>query len=102
MESSENKDAAWKFIEFMVREDVNGDVVDLIPANVVAAEAFLAENRLGPERIMAHLENAQARPLSANYLEISEIQIDLYQSVYSGADVAEVASDACSQINALN
>jgi ABC-type glycerol-3-phosphate transport system substrate-binding protein len=32
-EQSENQEAAWKFIEFMIRDDVNGDVVDLVPAN---------------------------------------------------------------------
>ncbi|MEM8849164.1 MAG: sugar ABC transporter substrate-binding protein [Pseudomonadota bacterium] len=101
-ESSENQEAAWKFIEFMVREDVNGDVVDLIPANQAAAEAFLAENRSGPDEIMAHLNNAQARPLSPRYLEIADIQMTLYQDVFSGSDVQEAANAACSEIDALN
>ena len=101
-ESSENKDAAWKFIEFMVREDVNGDVVDLIPANKAAALTFLAANRDGPEEIMAHLNNASPRPLSARYLEVADIQMRLYQDVFSGADVKEAAAAACTDINALN
>jgi len=101
-ESSENKDAAWKFVEFMVREDVNGDVVDLIPANVVAAEAFLNENREGPAEIMEHLGNANPRPLSARYLEVADIQMTLYQDVFSGANVAEAAAAACDEIDALN
>ncbi len=101
-ESSANKEAAQKFIEFMVREDVNGDVVDLIPANVAAAEAFLAENREGPEDILAHLGNAKPRPLSARYLEVAEIQMTLYQDVFSGANVAEAATAACEDIDALN
>ncbi|MEM6615764.1 MAG: sugar ABC transporter substrate-binding protein [Pseudomonadota bacterium] len=101
-ESSEHKEAAWKFIEFMVREDVNGDVVDLIPANVAAAEAFLAENRQGPEEIMAHLNNAKPRPLSARYLEVADIQMTLYQDVFSGEDVQASATAACAEIDALN
>lgn len=101
-ESSENKEAAQKFIEFMVREDVNGDVVDLIPANMAAAEAFLAENRQGPAEIMEHLGNAKPRPLSARYLEVAEIQMTLYQDVFSGANVAEAAAAACDDIDALN
>lgn len=101
-ESSEHKEAAQKFIEFLVREDVNGDVVDLIPANRKAAEAFLAENRTGAEEILAHLENARPRPLSAHYLEIADIQMSLYQNVYSGADVQQAADEACSAIDALN
>lgn len=101
-ESSENKEAAQKFIEFMVREDVNGDVVDLIPANTAAAEAFLAENRQGPDAIMEHLGNAKPRPLSPRYLEAAEIQMTLYQDVFSGANVAEAAAAACSDTDALN
>ncbi|MDJ0686824.1 MAG: sugar ABC transporter substrate-binding protein [Alphaproteobacteria bacterium] len=101
-ESSEHQDAAWRFIEFMVREDVNGDVVDLIPANKTAAEAFLAENRQGPEEIMTHLSNANPRPLSPRYLEVADIQMTLYQDVFSGADVQAAADEACSSIDALN
>lgn len=101
-ESSEHRDAAWRFIEFMTREDVNGDVVDLIPANMAAAETFLAENREGPAEIMAHLSNASPRPLSARYLEVADIQMTLYQDVFSGANVQDAANEACAAIDALN
>ena len=101
-ESSENKEAAWKFIEFMVREDVNGDVVDLLPANINAAEAFVNENREGADQILEHLGNAMPRPLSARYLEIAEIQMTLYQDVYAGSNVTEATAQACADINALN
>lgn len=101
-DSSEHQEAAWKFIEFMVREDVNGDVVDLIPANKAAATAFLAENRQGPDEIMAHLDNAAPRPLSARYLEVADIQMRLYQDVFSGAEVQAAADAACGDIDALN
>ena len=85
----------------MVREDVNGDVVDLLPANMAAAEVFLAENRQGPAEIMEHLGNAKPRPLSTRYLEVAEIQMTLYQDVFSGANVAKAAAAACSEIDAL-
>jgi len=101
-ESSEHQDAAWKFIEFMVREDVNGDVVDLIPANKAAAEAFLETNRSDPESIMTHLENAMPRPLSPRYLEMAEIQMRLYQDVLSGGAVQSAAEAACERIDALS
>lgn len=101
-ESSPNKDAAWKFIQFMTREDVNGDVVDLIPANVAAAEAFLNENRRGPDRIMEHLNNAMPRPLSPRYLELSDIEVTLAQDLFSGVEPSEAATTACEAINALN
>jgi multiple sugar transport system substrate-binding protein len=100
-ESSEHQEAAWKFIEFMVREDVNGDVVDLMPANIAAAEAFVAANREGPEQILEHLGNANPRPLSARYLEVADIQMTLYQDVFSGRDVQEAATEACEAIDGL-
>ena len=101
-ETSPNKEAAWRFIQFMTREDVNGDVVDLIPANVKAAEAFLNENRVGADRILEHLNNASPRPLSPRYLEVSDIQVTLAQDIYSGTPAQEAAEKACSAINALN
>ncbi|MEH6725897.1 MAG: sugar ABC transporter substrate-binding protein, partial [Hyphomicrobiales bacterium] len=101
-QSSKNKEAAWKFVEFLVREDVNGDVVDLLPANKAAAGPFLAKNRDGADRIMSHLENAAPRPLSARYLQIADLQMRLYQDVFSGKDVAESAAEACKAIDALN
>ncbi len=99
---SPNKEAAWKFIQFLTREDVNGKVVDLIPANVKAAETFLAANRSGPDRIMEHLNNAAPRPLSPRYLEVSDIQVTLAQDVFAGMDATDAAAKACAAIDALN
>ncbi len=99
--ASRNKEEAWKFIEFMVREDVNGDVVDLIPANVRAADAFLRENRDGPDDILSHLANASPRPLSPQYLEVADIQMTMAQDLFSGMGAQEAADKACSAINAL-
>jgi ABC-type glycerol-3-phosphate transport system substrate-binding protein len=99
--SSPNKEAAWKFIQFLTREDVNGKVVDLIPANVKAADAFLKANRKGPERILEQLQNAAPRPLSPRYLEVSDIQVTLAQDVYGGMDPKAAAEKACTAIDAL-
>jgi ABC-type glycerol-3-phosphate transport system substrate-binding protein len=99
--SSKHKEAAWKFIQFLTREDVNGAVVDLVPANVKAADAFLKANRKGPERIMAHLQAASPRPLSPRYLEVSDIEVTLAQDIYSGKDPKEAAAKACAAIDAL-
>ena len=98
---SPHKEAAWKFIQFLTREDVNGKVVDLIPANVKAADAFLRANRTGPERILEHLDNAAPRPLSPRYLEVSDIQVTLAQDVFAGMDPREAADKACAAIDAL-
>lgn len=100
--SSPHQEAAWKFIQFLTREDVNGAVVDLIPANVKAADTFLKANRKGPERIMAHLNNAAPRPLSPRYLEVSDIEVTLAQDVYGGMDPKAAAEKACTAIDGLN
>ncbi len=96
-----HKEAAWKFIQFLTREDVNGKVVDLIPANVKAADAFLKANRKGPDRIMTQLNNAAPRPLAPRYLEVSDIEVALAQDVYGGMDPKAAADKACAAIDAL-
>jgi len=98
---SKHKEAAWKFIRFLTRPDVNGSVVDLLPANVTAAKEFLAKNRQHPELILEHLNNAKPRPLSPRYLEVSEIENNLIQDVMSGADVKAAAKKACAAIDQL-
>ncbi len=100
-EQSENKEAAWKFIEFLTSEEVNGEVVDLIPANVGAASPFLEANRTGPDRIMTHLNNARPRPLSAQYLQVAEAELDMMQDIFSGKDPQTAASEACQAINSI-
>jgi maltose-binding protein MalE len=85
----------------MTREDVNGAVVDLIPANVNAAKAFLEKSRKHPDVILAHLNNAKPRPLSPHYLEVSEIQQNMVQKILSGTAAADAAKEACTAIDAL-
>ncbi len=99
--ASKHQAAAWKFVRFLTRPDVNGAVVDLIPANVQAAKEFLAKNRKHPDLIMAHLNNARPRPLSPRYLEVSDIEVALAQDVLSGKDAAQAAATACKAIDAL-
>jgi ABC-type glycerol-3-phosphate transport system substrate-binding protein len=99
--NSPHKEAAWKFIQFMTREDVNGAVVDLIPANVAAAKTFLEANRKHPDVILDHLNNAKPRPLSPNYLQVSEIQQDMVQKILSGTPVPDAAAAACEAIDKL-
>ena len=100
-ENSPNKEAALKFIQFMTREDVNGAVVDLIPANVKAADKFVHDTRRNPEVVLEHLNNAKPRPLSPNYLRVSEIQQDMVQKILTGTAVADAAAEACAAIDGL-
>ena len=95
-QQSPHKDAAWKFIQFMTREDVNGAVVDLIPANVEAAKTFLEANRKHPDRDPRRTSNnAKPRPLSPRYLEVSDIEISWRRTFMSGTAPADAAKKAC-------
>ena len=98
---SPHKEAVWKFIEFMTDPAVNGRVVDLIPANMEAADAFLKENREGPDEIFEHLNNARPRPLSPNYLQVSTIEQEMLQAIFSGTPVQDAVAAACSEIDGL-
>jgi ABC-type glycerol-3-phosphate transport system substrate-binding protein len=99
---SKNKDAAWKFIRFLTRPDVNGSVVDLLPANVAAAKEFLTKNRKNPDVILQYLSTAKPRPLSPRYLEVSEIENTLVQDVLSGMEIKAAAKKACAAIDQLS
>ena len=99
--SSPHQDAAWKFIRFLTRPDVNGAVVDLIPANVQAAKEFLQKNRKGPDRIMQLLQDAEARPLSPRYLQVSDVEVSLAQDIFAGMAPPAAAEKACKAIDAL-
>lgn len=99
--SEVERDAAWRFIEFLTSPEVNGDVVDLLPANVEAARAFVAANRQDPDVIIEHLNNSRPRPLSANYLELSTIQNDMFQRILNGENAQSAADKACVEIDNL-
>lgn len=98
---AENPEAAWEFIEFMTDPEVNPNVVDLLPANVQAAESFLEENREQPDVIMEHLQNARPRPLSPEYLSVAEVEMEMTQRIFDGTPVDEATEEACSEINEL-
>jgi ABC-type glycerol-3-phosphate transport system substrate-binding protein len=100
-EASQHKDEAWQFIEYMTLPEVNAQVVDLIPANIESAVKFLEETRKGPELILEHLNNARPRPLSPEYLQVSRIQQELAQAIFTGTPVVDAVATACEQINEL-
>ena len=99
--NSARQEAAWKFIQFLTRTDVNGAVVDLVPANVDAAKTFLQANRKQPDHIMQLLQDSSPRPLSPKYLQVSDIEVNLAQDVFGGVAPKEAAAKACSAIDAL-
>lgn len=98
---SKHQEAAWKFAQFLTRQDINGKVVDLLPANVNAAQKFVDANRHKPDAIIEHLNNASPRPLSSRYLEIADIQMAMIQDLFDGTDAQKAADSACIKINQL-
>ena len=100
--NSPRQEAAWKFIQFLTRPDINGAVVDLVPANIDAAKTFLQANRKNPESIMQLLQNSMPRPLSPKYLQVSDIQVNLAQDVFAGMAPKDAAAKACSAIDQLD
>jgi ABC-type glycerol-3-phosphate transport system substrate-binding protein len=100
-DKSQHKDEAWQFIEFMTSPEINGQVVQLIPANIEAATKFLQDTRKGPDRILEQLTNARPRPLSPEYLQVSTIEQELMQALVTGTSVNDAVASACDQINAL-
>jgi ABC-type glycerol-3-phosphate transport system substrate-binding protein len=100
-EASPHREAALEFIRFLTSKEINSRVVDLIPANVEAATEFLEENRRGPELILEHLNNARPRPLSPVYNEVSAVQQDLAQAIFTGTPVEQAVAEACPRIDRL-
>ena len=99
-ETAPDKEAAWKFIEFLTRPDVNGRVVDLVPANIEAADKFLKENRRHPELILKHLENARPRPCHRSIWNCLRLRTKCCRR-FSGTLAEQAAKAACNEIENL-
>jgi hypothetical protein len=86
----------------LTRPDVNGAVVDLIPASKTAAKKFLEESRKNPDLIFECLQRAKPRPLSPHYLEVSDIENAMIQEILGGGNVMEAAKKASAAIDQLS
>jgi ABC-type glycerol-3-phosphate transport system substrate-binding protein len=99
---SENKDLAWKFLEYAAQASVNKKIASLTPANKEAALAFLREKRKYPDVIYEQLTGALYRPLVPNYPEIAEIQRAATQAILlEQGKTKDILDDAVAKINAL-
>jgi multiple sugar transport system substrate-binding protein len=99
---SENKDLAWKFLEYAAQASVNKKIASLTPANKEAALAFLREKRKYPDVIYEQLTGALYRPLVPNYPEIAEIQRAATQAILlEQGKPKDILDDAVAKINAL-
>lgn len=94
MFTSANKDAAWKFMEFMTSEfaEVEMAKCSQIPVNKAALETETVKSQSFAPFIEA-IKTAKARPTVSSWSEIdNELTASMY-SVVSGAKSAKVAMD---------
>lgn len=98
----ENKELAWKFIEYTSQKEVNKQIVGLTPANIEAAGEFLQERRIYPDVILQQLTTALYRPSTPIYTQLSEVQRNAIERVILGdADAQTALDDAAAEINAM-
>ena len=98
--SSPNQDAAFKFIAFMTSAEINKGVTALVPANIAASKEML-KTKKKPELMLEHLLNAKPRPISPIYPQVSEVQQNMVQSIFTGAAVEEAVANATKEIQGL-
>ena len=97
---SSQQDAAFKFIAFMTSEEINQGVTSLVPANIAASKEML-KTKKHPDVMLEHLLNAKPRPISPIYPQVSEIQQNMVQAIFTGTDVAEAVEKATNEIQEL-
>ncbi len=98
--SSPNKDAAFKLVASMTSAKVNQGVTSLVPANIAASKEML-KNKKKPDVMLAHLLNAKPRPISPIYPQVSEVQQNMVQSIFTGTSVEDAVAKAAQDIQAL-
>lgn len=105
MKSSENKEMAKKYVEFMY--DHNGDYMDLTLK--IAGRTSVYENagkEAGNEHTTAVLETlgaeqSQPRPMAAGWAQIEEVLTGVVESCLGGADIETTLEAAQSEIEAI-
>ena len=101
-EKCENKDLAWKFIEYATSKDVNKNITMLTPAHKEAAKEYLKQNRKYDDVIYQQLTTASYRPSVPNYPEIAEVQrIATQKALLGEASVKDALDEAAKDIDAL-
>ena len=105
MKSSENKEMAKKYVEFMY--DHNADYMDLTLKIAGRTSVYEeAGKEAGNEHTTAVLETlgaaqSQARPMVTTWAQIEEVLIGVVESCLGGADVNETLEAAKAEIEAI-
>ena len=96
--SSENKKAAWKFVEFMASDESSSFITKdglIFPANKAASHSVEFTNP-PPKNIQAFydtLKNSRSTPLCIKYSEINDMLHERLEPVFDGKITAEKALD---------
>lgn len=97
---SAHQDAAFKFVAFMTSPEINVGVTALVPANIAASKEML-KNKKKPELMLEHLLRAKPRPISPIYPQVSEVQQNMVQSIFTGVPVKDAVESASQEIQGL-
>ncbi|MCF8567958.1 sugar ABC transporter substrate-binding protein [Alicyclobacillus tolerans] len=96
--TSKHPNAAWKFMEFLSQKKVETAVNSLIPARVDAGQAFVQANRKQPNVIMQTLQSGKPRPISPVYPQLSDIEQNMVQNIWSGTPIDKAVASAAKQM----
>lgn len=96
---SPDQATAFKLIEFLSQPANEEAVNSLIPALKSAGSAFVKHNRKAPGLITHILNTSKPRPISPEYLSVSNIEQAMVEKILEGTPVAKAGKSADSQID---
>lgn len=98
----QNKDLAWKFIQYATGKDAEMKITMLTPAQKEAAKAYLKEKRKFSDTIYQQLTTASYRPLVPNYPEVANVQRTATEKILLGQmKTKEALDEAAKKVDEL-
>ena len=98
---SSHSDAAFKWIEYLSRKDVQTEVNSLIPARNDAGKDFVQKYRKSPEVILDTINAGLPRPISPVYPQVSDAMQTMMQDMLSGTKVKDAVDKAAKAIEGI-
>jgi ABC-type glycerol-3-phosphate transport system substrate-binding protein len=98
--NSPHIEEALTFITFMASAEINIGVTSLTPANIEASKE-LRKTKIKADLIIEQTKVAKPRPVSPVYVRISEVQQNMMQNIFTGADLNQAVEKANEEIQEL-
>lgn len=100
-ENSNNKDAAWKLVEFVGRPENSGRLTTTLPARKSAFELErYSDPLLGP--FIEQMDSGKAGPTYTNWSQMqAEIYSQIQQVLLNNKDISTALNDMCTAVDAL-